>query len=374
MLNSEFPPLGGGAGHATAELLRQFARQSNLQIDLITASSGARRELTIGQSIRIYCLDIGKSESNLQTQSNRDLIRYALAARRLARQLNAEQGYDLVHAFFTVPAGYIARQLGKPYIVSVRGTDVPGHNSKYRLAYLCLSPMIRNVIRRARFVVANSDDLKGEAETFYRRPYQVIPNGVDLDFFAANKQPKRGFRVLAAGRLHAVKQLDVLLAAWAEFIKEAAADDACLIIAGDGPERLSLQRLAGRLGISHRVRWLGQLNRERLRDEYQRCSAYVQISEKEGMSNTLLEAMACGAPVIATDTGGARQLVDRSNGGIVRSGQVSEARQMLVDLYRQSEQQRVEMGRHSRLKAERFTWERTADAYLRLYQQTRELA
>ncbi len=373
MLNSEFPPLGGGAGNATAELLRQFANQGDLTIDLVTASPGAPKEFRISPAIKVFCVDIGKNDSNKQSQSSRVLLRYAFEARRLARRLILKQDHDLVHAFFTVPAGYIARRLGKPYIVSLRGTDVPGHNSKYRLAYLLLARTIRDILNRANIVVANSDDLKSEAELFYQRIYQVIPNGVDLDFFVPSKKSEPGFKILSAGRLHAVKQSDVLLRAFAGFLKATAATDANLIMAGAGPELLSLQQLARSLGIADRVQWLGQLNRERLRDEYQRCSLYVLISEKEGMSNTLLEAMACGAPVITTDTGGARSLIDEANGAIVRSGPVSAVRDKLADFYRRKNQL-SEMGRHSRFKAERFSWRQTAEAYHRLYEQTRELA
>ncbi|MDD5439675.1 MAG: glycosyltransferase, partial [Candidatus Omnitrophica bacterium] len=131
MLNYEYPPLGGGAGIATACIINEFLRYPDLTIDLITSSTGARRTETPGKNITVHFLDIGKRESNLHFQSIRDLLVYSWKAYRYARRLTGLKQYDLVHAIFGVPSGLVALFLGRPFLISLRGSDVPYHTPRF---------------------------------------------------------------------------------------------------------------------------------------------------------------------------------------------------------------------------------------------------
>ncbi len=108
----------------------------------------------------------------------------------------------------------------------------------------------------------------------------------------------RGTTLLTVGHLVAAKGHHLALAAL------NALPDANLIIAGDGPMHTQLRRQAQRAGVADRVRFSGGVSQHELVDYYNAADALILASEREGMPNVILEALACGTPVIATRTGG----------------------------------------------------------------------
>ena len=131
----------------------------------------------------------------------------------------------------------------------------------------------------------------------------AIHNGIDLDALRSRAHPPAdlpaGFRVGTVGRLDPVKGLDHLIAAAA--IVAPRAPEAHFVIAGDGPERAPLEEQARRLGLGDRVTFLGQ--RDDVPAVLASLDIFVQPSLSEGLSNALLEAMALGRPIVATDIG-----------------------------------------------------------------------
>lgn len=373
MLNYEYPPLGGGAGNATRFLLTELASFSDIAVDLITSSADAKKIEPLTKRISIHYLNIGKRGQRLQYQTSVDLLKYSWQAYHYVKKLLRAKRYNFCHAFFAVPCGYLSWRLKLPYLLSLRGTDVPGHNPKFQVIYKLIGRQINQTLRHAAIVVANSRDLADEAARTCRRTYQVIPNGVDLNFFHPTEKTNGVFRVLYAGRLHAVKNLNQLIKGFAEFTTTQPAEKLELTIAGDGPERARLQKLAATLPKGELVRFTGQLSTTELRSEYQRCSVFALVSESEGMSNTLLEAMACGTPILSSDTGGSRQLISQDNGLILTEvSQASIGRALKYFFDRRD--QLANSGRSSRRVAEQYSWKRTAEEYYRLYQQMYELA
>lgn len=367
LLNYEYPPLGGGAGNATRFLLHEFSEYPDLQIDVVTSSQEKQSTKQLAKNIILHQLNIGKHGVNLQQQTTKDLLAYTIAAARFLPSLHPEKRFDLVHAFFAIPCGYLASRLHLPYIVSLRGSDVPNHNPKFKTSYLFFRPFIRRSLRQARIVVANSEDLKQEAFSFFKRRYEVIGNGVDSTFFKPAKKTSETFRVFTAGRLHGVKNIDLLIRGFSAFLATQPEHSSRLIVAGDGPEQERLHRLAETLGIKQSVQFLGHCSKETLRNEYQQCSVFALLSTNEGMSNTILEALACGAPILATNTGGVSTLVNDSNGYILNTHSVSAVSNALQYFFAQ-QKRHGELGARSRKKAEQYTWKKTADAYYRLYQ------
>lgn len=364
MLNYEYPPLGGGAGNATHYLLGEYSRYKDLRVDLITSSTDKAKVENIAPNITIYYLDIYKKGNNIHYQSPRDLLIYSWKAFRAAKKLKKEKRYDLVHAFFGVPCGYIALKLGIPYIVSLRGADVPGHNTEFKTFYFLLNRTIKKTWENARLVIPNSDDLKKESEKFLPLNYKIIPNGVNTDYFRPHKKGDDVFRILYVGRLHRVKNIDLLMRSYARLLKNNTEIKSELLIVGDGPEQKRLFQLAEDLTLESSVKFLGYRRKEELINYYSQASILVLLSENEGMSNTILEAMACGLPVITTPTGGSMSLVN-GNGVIVKKDV-----QFIADKFRElinSPGKLQEMGENSRKMAKNMSWSRVAAEYFNIY-------
>lgn len=147
--------------------------------------------------------------------------------------------------------------------------------------------------------------------------FKVIYNGVDTAKFAAaancgRRQHHDGIVIGSVGRLAAVKNYPLLLQALAQL---PAAIPWRLALIGDGPERGNLQETIGRLGIEGRVSFLG--HRNDVAELLGGIDIFVLPSISEGMSNTLLEAMAAGVAVIASDVGGNREIVEPGRSGLL---------------------------------------------------------
>lgn len=360
LLNYEYPPLGGGAGNATYYILREYADFSDFQITLVTASTASARLEKPADNITIHFLDIGKRGS-LHYQSNRDLIQYTWKAWRFCRRWIKNNPVDLVHAFFSIPGGLIARTLGLPYIVSLRGSDVPFYNPRfYWLDKLILKRLHYWIWRGTQQVIANSQGLRSLAlQSYPKQEISVIPNGVDVDEFSplADKPTHDQLRLISTGRLIERKGYPILFEAL------VGMDNVTLTLVGDGDQREYLQNLADEYRLQ--VDFKGLVPHTELPSLLRAADLFVLPSINEGMPNAALEAMACGLPVILTDTGGSLELVS-NNGIIVPKGDAS-ALQEAVLKYKQNPALLQSHSACSRKIAENMSWQNVAESYREVY-------
>lgn len=364
MLNYEYPPLGGGAGVATRYLLDALAERGGFQVDLITSSLHHSRVVWSHPQTKIHYLDIGKHGS-LHYQSQLNLMTYAARAFFYAKKLLRTQSFDVVHAFFGIPCGAVARKLNLPYIVSLRGSDVPFYNERFKtLDTLLFKRMSRAIWRDADKVVANSAGLKELAQSSAPDlPIDVIYNGVDTDFFNANEQPKKNSNTLtlvSTGRLIERKGYHHLIEAL------GGIEGITLRLIGDGTQHAMLEHLAR----THRVdvQFLGATPRENVAQHLKDADLFVLPSLNEGMSNALLEALAAGLPAVVTDVGGSEELVDDKNGVIVEKGD-SQALRSAVLRYKNRPSLLQSHGKASRKRALTMSVAAMASAYADLYRE-----
>jgi L-malate glycosyltransferase len=365
MINYEYPPFGGGTGWACSQLLDEFADFPSLEIELVTSGPGRRVEVVRpAPSTRIHRLPVRKRADHFWRAS--ELAEWAARALAFSRQLAAARRFDLCHCWSGWPAGLIGLALRKrlPYLVSLRGSDVPGYNQRLRwLDPLVFRHVARRVWRRAAHVAAVSDSLRNLAlETAPRALIDVIPNGVDTRLF----RPGAGgtaASLLFVGRLIERKGVDVLVRAVGDLARERA--DVTLTIAGDGPERGRLQAMCSRLGVAERVTFLGHLERSSLAECYRRASIFVLPAICDAMPNAALEAMASGLALIATP-GGAGDLI-RDNGFLIAPGDPSSIRHA-VGRYLADHRLLAAHQERSRALARSMSWHMVAEYFLELYQ------
>lgn len=236
--------------------------------------------------------------------------------RKLQRQ---GQDFDVIDAHYFYPDGVAAARLGRtldlPVVITGRGTD---------LTLIPQQPRQRRLIQRAAkdaaAMVTVCEDLRERLIALDAPGDRVLTlrNGVDLTLFtprdreaARARYGLKGFVLLSVGLLIPRKGHHITIEAMVD------CPDCTLLIAGGGPLRAELEQLAVRLGVADRVRFLGETPHSDLPDLYSAADAMVLASEREGWANVLLEAMACGAPVLATDVNGTREVVAAPEAGLL---------------------------------------------------------
>ena len=368
VLNYEFPPLGGGAGNATYYLLKEFAKLDDIYVDLVTSSASEFEHQKFSQNINIYKLNIGK-KGNIHYQSNKDIIIYTIKSYFFTRKLLHQKKYNLVHAFFGIPCGFIGYLFRKkiPYIISIRGSDVPGYNERFSDLYKVLSPLIKKVWKNSKAVIANSRDLKKLALiTSPNQKIDIIYNGIDVgEFKARNKKNNNSFNVLCVTRLIKRKGIKYLVLALPKVIKKYPDLNLKLTIIGEGNLKKDLEDLVKDKNLNRFIYFKGLIEHSQLPLYYNRADVFILPSLNEGMSNAVLEAISSGLPIITTDTGGTSELV-KENGFIVpkkNSEKISEALIKLIE----DKDLCLEMGEKSREIAEKLGWDKVAEQYLEIY-------
>lgn len=369
-LNYEYPPLGGGAGNASHYILKEFSKIPGLEVDLVTSSLDKSKIEKFSENINIHYLDIGK-KGNLHYQTNLNLLTYSWKAFWYSKKLMKSKKFDLAHAFFGIPCGFIAMKLGLPYIVSLRGSDVPFYNERFkwpdRLVFRRLS---RFIWKKALYVVSLSNDLTQLARrTSKTQEISVIYNGINIEEFYPNiekNSQEKTFNILFVGRLIERKGLIYLL----ESLREIVADypQVKLIVAGDGPMKKEYENYVASNELHEKVEFLGAVKHENMADLYQRSRVFVLPSLNEALGNVTQEALASGLPIITTKTGAAELIGD--SGFVVEkksSKEIEEAlRKILLD-----ENLRKQLSARSRELAENMSWENTAKKYYELFKSSK---
>jgi len=374
--NYEFPPLGGGAGNASAYILKEYAKLPEIEVDFVTSSFDEQLHLeNFGGNVTIHRLPIGKNQNNIHYQTKKELLQYAWQSYRYARKLTKEKKYDLSHSFFSVPCGFVSMLLkwefGIPYIVSLRGSDVPGYSERFGLLYKVITPIIKFIWQQSYFVISCSQGLRDLAlQALPKKEIGVVNNGIDINEFFPDhsKVNPDQFQIVCISRVTPRKGIRFLVQAFK--VLAGRYTQIRMIIAGEGNELESLRQLVQGLGIEDKVVFLGAVPHDKVLEHYQKANVFVLPSLNEGMSNTMLEALACGLPIVATDTGGTKELVrDGKNGLIVKMKDSHDLVEKIEKIMLDRELEK-RMGVASRLMAEELSWGKVAGQYVDLYEKT----
>lgn len=282
--------------------------------------------------------------------------------------------FDLIDAHYYYPDGVaasiIAQRLGKPFVVTARGTDlnlIPNY-AEPRRRILETADKAAASIGVCQALMDALAELGADRSKLY-----VLRNGVDLERFRPeapcaaraklNLTPD-GHVLVSVGHLIERKGHHVAIEAL------SALPDVRLYILGAGPELSRLQGLAARLGVAGRVCFVGQVPNDHLRWWYSAATALVLCSSREGWANVLLESMACGTPVIATNIWGTPEVVADARVGCLMPERnavalATCARTLFANLPDRE---------FIRAYAERFSWEATTAGQLKCFETTLETA
>lgn len=311
------------------------------------------------------CADHGIKSARLRSRfAYKATYRLPWFAWTFSRALRSD-GVDLLHShlFGPIVAGGLATRLaGIPHV----GTLHDVYTIEQRPARARLLKLVRVLGTE---LVCVSDEMV----EFYCRAAKIdaseirtIRNGVDLSRF--QNRPRTtptdgGVALLSVGRLDPIKRHDLLLSTLAQL---SSRSDWSLSIAGEGPEEQRLRILTADLGLQARVRFLG--HQRDIPALLADADVFLLISDSEGMSLSLIEAVASGLPIIATDVGNNSSLVTNEwNGFVIEPGNSEQLEEVLVKLL-DDHDLRSRLAEHSRqLSQSSLDSKSTFEAYLQLY-------
>ncbi len=372
MLNYEFPPIGGGAANAHLYLLKEYADNSELKVDVLTSAPkpGFCVE-KFSENITIY--KVGLHKKDLHFWRKVEVIEWLIKAQFRYRRLLQENNYDLVHAFFGFPTGWLCyRSANKlPYLISLRGSDVPGYNIRLGLDYKLLAGLFRRIWSGASAVVANSSGLRKLALEFMPdSDIEVIFNGIDIEKFRPKEKHNltKPLQILTVCRLIRRKRIDLLIEAVS--CAKKSGFDIQLNIAGEGNLMGRLRGLTRTLGVADNVNFMGRVPAEGMPQVYRDNDIFVMSSAHEGMSNAMLEAMASGLPIITTRCEGVEELI--ADNGIVVEQANAKSIANSIKTMADNEKSYNTMCIAARRRAEKFSWYNVAQEYMRCYNRIKQ--
>jgi phosphatidylinositol alpha-1,6-mannosyltransferase len=325
LVSDNFPPRTGGSGRWFWEVYRRLPRDRFL----VAAGEHPRQaEFDTGHDVRVVRLPLTLPAWGLRSVAG--LRGYAGTVRRLAALIRAEGVLEL-HCGRCLPEGFMAWLLSwwahLPYVCYVHGEDVMTAGTSRELSW-----MVRRVLGAAKFVVANSRNTAGLLTGRWGLPperVRLLHPGVDTSrFVPAPRDPAARARlgwgdrpvVLTVGRLQKRKGHDMMIRALASI--RARVGSVLYAVVGDGEERATLEALAAAEGVAADVRFLGEVDDDALAECYRQCDLFAlpnrQVGEDiEGFGMVLLEAQACGRPVLAGASGGTAETMRAAETGVV---------------------------------------------------------
>lgn len=370
-LNYEFPPMGGGAGNATRWTAAELARQGHL-VHVLTSRLPAQPVVETIDSVtvcRVKSLRRSLHQCGLLGAASYIFFGFFELV-RLARTYR----YDIYHFYFGLPTAilalYVHFVLRKPFIIALRGSDVPGYDDTkwyMRPLHALLRPMSRFLWRTAQAVTVLSRDLHRLArETDPQLDATIIENGISAERFPSKPAESQTgpIRLISVCRLVPRKGLGYLI----EAMEQLKHDGMVLELIGSGQEEQRLAALVRDRGLAGHVIMVGYVAAERLYEHYHRTDIFVLPSLNESFGQVLLEAMSCGLPIVASTVGGIPETVRHEINGLLVPPGDSQALVAAIRSLARDPSMRAVMGRrNAALARNRYTWEGVAARYEELY-------
>lgn len=359
----------GGVTSHVAHLADQFRARGHL-VHIIAPSSETADEPAFGNHI------VHRIGRVVRIPANGSVARITLSLRSWlqTKRLLRDEQYDLIHLHEPMIPALPLTVLRHSQSVNI-GTF---HAFRSRpLAYFYGKPILQPFFRKLHGHVAVSPAARDFIGEYFRTEYRVIPNGIEFGRFCtamplldrfADSRPN----VLFVGRLEKRKGLKFLLRAWPRVLEQVPG--ARLIVVGEGRPLVGYKRYARRKGwTDDDVHFAGYVSEEEKPRYFQVANVFCAPSTgQESFGIVLLEAMAAGAPIVATDIPGYRDVVTHGQEGLLVAPKDEEALAQALARLLQDAETRMRMGGDGRDKARRYDWSRVADQVLEYYAEVLE--
>lgn len=300
-------------------------------------------------------------------------------------QLHRKHRFDVIHAQWLLPNGFIGAIVCKlckiPLVITLQGSDMFVSN---------LNPIFQGM---AKWTLKHASMVTSVTPTFLpelaalgvpEEKLCMIPNGVTLNVFSTPSQerviklretlsiPEKGLVVFALGRIVLKKGFDVLIQALPHVQKKV--QDVTVIIGGDGSDLPRLKTLAEEQEVSNIIRFPGTINRADVPTYFHLCDLFVLPAvfdpkgNVDGCPNVILEAMACGKPVVSSEISGIPVVVKDDETGLLVGERNVDALAAAIIALLENPEKREQFGRAGQQRIhQELTWTKTVEQYISIY-------
>jgi glycosyltransferase involved in cell wall biosynthesis len=367
MVAREFPPESGGIGYYIYNLSKGLIKKDH-KVTVITRGSTRGVEKEIIDGIEVF-------KATFFPLYPFHMTLHGFFVNSLLKSYGSE--FSLVHLHSPLTPSV---KTTLPVVTTVHTAmriDARYHEviDPYSLAEkvqsMYFSPFVESqLFRLSDIITAVSPSVVNELNEYEVNSMRVsvMWNGVDEKIFCPIKDKKRLEKyVLYTGVLRARKGLFDLIKC-ANLVNKMI-PDIRFVICGDGPLLQKLKVQVRNVGLEEQVIFLGRVDRKKLVELYQNASIHIVPSIYEGLPTVLLEAMACGIPVVATNIGGNRDIISSGVNGLLVPPQSPEKMAKMIVMLWDDESLRKKIGSNARKTIlEKYTWDIIVNNYLNIYE------
>jgi len=292
-----------------------------------------------------------------------------------ASKILKTQKIDIVHHMFPAVYGQtfsllaIKEKFPQPFIFGPASAHFTSRPLDEKMLSKFTSMLHFKTISKCSHLIAITEQVKRLYSKFFdENKISVIPLGVNTELFRpANKnRAKEEFEILFAGSLYPLKGVEYLIKSMKYVVSEE--EKVKLRIVGEGLEKERLRLLADKLGLKNKVIFEGFVPHDKIVKYYQNCDVFCFLTLGEPFGIAILEAMACGKPVIASNRGGPAEIVkDAETGFLINPRDTEAVAERIIRLIK-DEKLRKKMGRKARkIVVEKYSLEKISEEYYRLY-------
>jgi glycosyltransferase involved in cell wall biosynthesis len=342
VINYEYPPIGGGGGFVTRDILEEIVKHGH-QVTVVTSHFNQLKKREHANGVEIIRVPVFfRMEIEVANMPSMLIYFPSSVVHTLLSTANRRK-YNVINTHFAVPSGpaghLISKFLNLPNVLSIHGGDIfdPSKSLSPHKTPI-VSSVVQLMLNKADRIVAQSTDTKKNAYRYYQvnQEIEIIPLGIKKPIFKSAIRDRFGlgqndFVFCTIGRLIKRKNLHELIKILSEI---GNGDDLKLIIIGEGPERTHLENHARQNGVSNRVYFFGNVSDHTKFQLLDISDVYISTALHEGFGLVFLEAMECGLPVICYDRGGQNDfLINGKTGFLVEFGNKDLFVDRILDIY-----------------------------------------
>ncbi len=320
------------------------------------------------ENISVYSLGVSEDLVSRRNSSWTKLT-YVKAIKEVRAQLKKFRP-DILHSHYASSYGLLGALSGfHPFVLSVWGSDVfvfPQKSFFHKM-------LLKYNFRKADKILSTSKVMAKEVKKYSDRVVEITPFGIDMKRFDCSEMKAAGDRdTVVIGTIKSLEEeygIDYLLSAYKSLRERLPEKKLQLMIVGGGSLEKRLKRLALELGLAEETVFVGKIPYEEVPDYHHKMDIEVFLSRTESFGVAVLEAGACGKPVVVSDAGGLPEVVEDGKSGFVVPSQNPEAAAGKLAILVEDSHLRATMGEYARKRVKKlYDWEKNTAQMISIYQ------